>query len=235
MYYLSQDNPKYQGLAKLLASAKLEYSFEACDGIKVVDEITSDNELSFASLVKRLSKEVITIGACGSDKNIITGMLMQVFSGFKETSYLMENEGFLKEDSDYFALAMYDEDLLAYAPEYAIVSKPKNLGKYVSFAHNVKEAILCDEDYVEDVIVSDIDLPFFSYGFNEDADFSACNLEIDDEYARFDLNFKSNYVGSYVLPILDKQQLKDALAVIALATLYCFDSRKIEVLLAQYR
>ena len=235
MYYLSQDNPKYQGLAHLLDSAKIEFSFEKCDGIKVVDEISSDNEISFATVVRNLSKEIVCIGACGEEKNIITAMLMQVFSGFKETSYLMEKEGFLKEDSDYFALAMYDEDLLAYRPEYAIISKPKNLGKYVSFARNVKEAILCDEDYVEDVLVSDIDLPFFSYGFSEGADFSACNLEIDEEYARFDLNFKSNYVGSYVLPILDKRTLKDALSVIALATLYCFDSRKIELLLTQYR
>ena len=238
MYYLSENNPKYQGLAAALKSINLEYSFVDDSGIKVTDFCQSDNEISFANLVKQISKEIPTIGVCGNDKNIITAMLMQVFSNFKNVSYLMENEGFLKERSDYFCLAMHDEDILSYAPEYAIISSSgKMLARYINFSRNVKEAIICDINEVDNIILNDVDLPFFSYGIDEKADFSACNLNIDEDYdnCQFDLNFKSQYIASFTLPFTDKRLINASLSVIALATLNCFDARKIEISLSQYR
>ena len=238
MYYLSENNPKYQGLATLLKSVNLDYSFENNAGIEVADLCQSDNEISFANLVKQLSKEMPTIGVCGKDKNVITGMLMQVFSSFKNVSYLMENEGFLKENSDYFCLAMHDEDILAYMPEYAIISSSgKMLSRYINFSRNVKEAIICDIKEVDNIILNDVDIPFFSYGIDEKADFSACNLQIDEDYGncQFDLNFKSQYISSFTLPFTDKALINASLAVIALATFNCFDARKIEISLSQYR
>ena len=81
-----------------------------------------------------------------------------------------------------------------------------------------------------------IAVPSFSFGFDENSDdFVAVNVEEDDDMTTFDLYFKDNFIFHFNLPFIGRHLLIDALGVISLAVLHCFDPRNIEMALSHFK
>ena len=191
-----------------------------------------------------------SICVCGSHgKTTTTTMLKDVMSGFKNTAYLIgDGEGYLSKDSEVLCVEAceYRRHFLAYHPDYAIITnieidhvdyfkdRDDYRQAYEEFARNVKNGIFyCGDD--AECRKLHFDIPAFSYGFNEDNDFRIVNCESSNSASEFDLYFKDQYIFHYHLPLVGKHLLLDALGVIALATMMCFDHRLIEERFRHYQ
>ena len=198
-----------------------------------------------------LMKHYHSISVCGSHgKTTTTAMLAQVFSAFKNTGYLIgDGEGHLESDSEFLCVESceYRRHFLAYHPDYAIITnieidhvdyfkdEEDYLSAYQEFVDNVKEAVLF---YGEDKECRKLNIavPSFSFGFDENSDdFVAVNVEEDDDMTTFDLYFKDNFIFHFNLPFIGRHLLIDALGVISLAVLHCFDPRNIEMALSHFK
>lgn len=191
-----------------------------------------------------------SICVCGSHgKTTTTTMLANVMAGFKNTAYLIgDGEGYLKNDSEFLCVEAceYRRHFLAYHPDYAIITNIEidhvdyfkddedYFNAYQSFVKNVKKGVFYCGDDLECQRLQ-IDIPHFSFGFKQGNDFRAVNLETDEDGTSFDLLFKDNFLFHYNLPLLGQHLVLDALGVIALATMLCFDHRMIEMRFSHYQ
>lgn len=184
-----------------------------------------------------------SICICGSHgKTTTTTMMANVLSGFKNTGYLIgDGEGYLNKDSEFICVESceYQRHFLAYHPDYAIITNIEidhvdyfkddvdYLSAFQEFISNVKEGVFyCGDD--PECQKLQFDIPHFSFGFNEGNDFRIINLQSDESQSSFDLLFQDNFLFHYNLPLVGKHLLLDALGVIALSTMLCFDHRMIE-------
>lgn len=191
-----------------------------------------------------------SICVCGSHgKTTTTTMLSNMMGAFYNTAYLIgDGEGYINKDSDFLCVEAceYRRHFLAYHPDYAIITnieidhidyfkdEEDYFNAYQEFVLNVKKGIFyCGDD--EWCRKLKIDIPKFSYGFNEDNDFRIANLESDENQSSFDLLFHDNFIFHYNLPIVGKHLLLDALGVIAFGTMFCLDSRMIEERFRHYQ
>lgn len=198
-----------------------------------------------------LMKRYKSISVCGSHgKTTTTAMLAQVFSSFKDTGYLIgDGEGFLSNDSEFLCVESceYRRHFLAYHPDYAIITnieidhvdyfkdEEDYFSAYQQFVNNVKEGVLFfgEDQYCRRL---DFKVPAFSFGLDEENDdFVAVNIEEDEESTSFDLLFQGNYIFRFNLPFVGRHMLVDALGVISLAVLHCFDPRMIEIALSHFK
>lgn len=198
----------------------------------------------------KLMENYKTISVCGSHgKTTTTTMLAEMFSKFKNTGYLIgDGEGLLAKDSEYLCVESceFKRHFLAYHPNYAIITnieidhvdyfkdEEDYFSAYQEFVRNVKDAVLYYGDDLECRRLS-IDIPSFSFGFDEEYDdFLATDIEEDSDSTSFSLFFKGNFIYNFSLPFVGRHMLIDALGVICLGVIMCFDPRMIEQAFAHY-
>jgi UDP-N-acetylmuramate--alanine ligase len=78
-------------------------------------------------------------------------------------------------------------------------------------------SVLCIDDTVIRELLPKIERPYYTYGFSEDADFTACNIKREDGYTRFSCSYKGKKIGDFSIALLGKHNVSNALAVIAVA------------------
>lgn len=198
----------------------------------------------------KLMENYKTISICGSHgKTTTTTMMSQMFSSFKPTGYLIgDGQGFLTKESEYLCVESceYRRHFLAYHPEYAVITnieidhvdyfkdEADYLSAYQEFVGNVKEAVLYYGDDTECRKLK-FNTPSFSFGFDIDNDdFVATDIEETSSSTSFTLLFKGNYIFSFNLPFVGRHMLIDALGVISLGIIMCFDPRLIELSLSRF-
>ena len=198
----------------------------------------------------KLMDDYKTISICGSHgKTTTTTMMSQMFSSFKPTGYLIgDGQGYLTKDSEYLCVESceYRRHFLAYHPEYAVITnieidhvdyfkdEADYLSAYQEFVNNVKEAVLYYGDDAECRKLQ-FKTPSFSFGFDIDNDdFVATDIEETSSSTSFTLLFKGNYIFTFNLPFVGRHMLIDALGVISLGIIMCFDARLIELSLSRF-
>ena len=198
----------------------------------------------------KLMDDYKTISICGSHgKTTTTTMMSQMFSSFKPTGYLIgDGQGYLTKDSEYLCVESceYRRHFLAYHPEYAVITnieidhvdyfkdEADYLSAYQEFVNNVKEAVLYYGDDAECRKLQ-FKTPSFSFGFDIDNDdFVATDIEETCSSTSFTLLFKGNYIFTFNLPFVGRHMLIDALGVISLGIIMCFDPRLIELSLSRF-
>ncbi len=198
----------------------------------------------------KLMENYKSISVCGSHgKTTTTTMLSEMFAKFKSTGYLIgDGEGYLAKDSEYLCVESceFKRHFLAYHPNYAIITnieidhvdyfkdEEDYFSAYQEFVQNVKEAVLYYGDDMECRRLK-IDIPHFSFGFDaEYNDFVASDIVETSEQTSFSLFFKDNFIYNFTLPFVGRHMLIDALGVICLGVIMCFDPRIIEQAFAHY-
>ena len=191
-------------------------------------------------------KTVTVSGSHG--KTTTTTMLETVFSKFKKTGYLIgDGEGYIANDTEYLCVEAdeFRRHFLEYHPEYAIINnieidhvdyfKDENdyFDAYQEFVKNVKGAVFYNGD---DLWCRKLQFSTesFSYGFNDGNDFVISNLEENERGSNFDLVYKGTTLWHYSLPFVGEHLILDAVGVISLATVLCFDSSTVEQALSSY-
>lgn len=78
-------------------------------------------------------------------------------------------------------------------------------------------SVLCLDDNIIRELLPRVERPFYTYGFNEDADFTAHNVRMENGKTCFICNYKKEPVGEFELSQLGNHNVLNSLSVIAVA------------------
>jgi len=173
----------------------------------------------------------ISIAVTGAHgKTSTTGLLAHVMQGAEPTSYLIgDGTGKGVKDSKYFVFEAceYRRHFLSYHPDYAIMTNIDfDHPDYFQDIHDVFDAfqqmalqvkkgiIACgDDEYLQQIQAK---VPVLYYGFNEENDFQARNIEKRTNGTKFDVFVRNNFYGTFEIPSFGNHNILNSLAVIAL-------------------
>ncbi len=176
-------------------------------------------------------KKFISVAVTGSHgKTSTTGLLAHVLGAAKPTSYLIgDGSGKGKEDSEYFVFEAceYRRHFLSYEPSYAIMTnidfdhpdyfKDVNdvFDAFQSMALQVQKGIIAcgDDPYLQQVQAK---VPVMFYGLNDNNDFQAGNIQVNEKGTTFDVFVRNSYHETFSIPGFGTHHVLNALSVIAL-------------------
>ncbi len=171
---------------------------------------------------------IAVTGAHG--KTSTTGLLSHVLSGYEPTSFLIgDGTGKGVEDAANFVFEAceYRRHFLAYNPDYAIMTNidfdhpdyfhdiDDVVDAFQSMAKKVNKGIIAcgDDKYLQKIQAS---VPVVFYGFGENNDFEARNLEKTTEGTSFDVFVRNEYYERFTIPLFGDHTVLNSLAVISL-------------------
>ncbi len=96
-------------------------------------------------------------------------------------------------------------------------------------------SVLCTDDSIVREILPRVARPYYTYGFNLDADFTAHNVRMDNGRTCFTCNYKKSPVGDFVLSQLGNHNVVNSLSVIAVALELGLDYETIRSGLSNFR
>ncbi|MBA4537704.1 UDP-N-acetylmuramate--L-alanine ligase [Bacillus aquiflavi] len=172
-----------------------------------------------------------SIAVTGSHgKTSTTGLLAHVMKGAKPTSFLIgDGTGRGERDAKYFAFEAceYRRHFLSYFPDYVIMTNidfdhpdyfaniDDVFSAFQEMAWQVKKGIIaCGDD--EQLQKIQAKVPVIFYGFNEDNDFQARNIEKSEKGTVFDVFVRNTFYGTFLIPTFGSHNILNALGVIAL-------------------
>ena len=195
-------------------------------------------------------KNYKSIGIAGSHgKTTTTTLAKTILSSFKKTGYLIgDGEGYIDKDSEYICIEAdeFRRHFCSYFVNYAVITnieidhidyfkdEEDYFNAYQEFVDGVKECVIYNGD---DSWCNKLDfknIVHYSYGFKNSNDFVISNLNISENKSSFDLVFKGTPLYHFNLPIVQKHIISDAVSVIALGIVLCFDPKRIETSLSNY-
>ncbi|WP_102345250.1 UDP-N-acetylmuramate--L-alanine ligase [Bacillus sp. Marseille-P3661] len=178
-------------------------------------------------LIQKFTSIAVT-GAHG--KTSTTGLLAHVLQAAYPTSYLIgDGTGKGEENSKYFVFEAceYRRHFLKYHPDYAIMTNidfdhpdyfanvEDVFSAFQEMALQVKKGIIaCGDD--EQLQKIHANVPVLFYGFNEENDFQARNINKSPEGTSFDVFVRNTYYSAFHIPTYGDHNVLNALAVIAL-------------------
>ncbi|MFH1541127.1 MAG: UDP-N-acetylmuramate--L-alanine ligase [Elusimicrobiota bacterium] len=194
--------PRAEMLAELM---RLKYSIAiaGCHGKTTVTSMTS-----------------LILANTGFDPTVVIGGKFNNFgTGAKlgKGEYLIaeadESDGsFLKLSPTFAVVTNIDNDHLDH---YGILENIKNA--FVQFINKIPFygcAILCNDDENLKSIIPQITRKYYTYGFNDSADFKAENVETTNMGSKFDVSHHSKFLGNIELKTPGRHNVLNALASI---------------------
>lgn len=174
---------------------------------------------------------VAVTGAHG--KTSTTGLLSHVMNGDKKTSFLIgDGTGLGIPASEYFAFEAceYRRHFLSYHPDYAIMTnidfdhpdyfKDINdvFDAFQEMSRNVKKAIIAwgDDEHLRNIKA---DVPVYYYGFSQDDDVYAANVQFNENGTTFDVYINNTYYDTFLSPQYGDHNILNSLAVITISYL----------------
>ncbi|WP_078545038.1 UDP-N-acetylmuramate--L-alanine ligase [Litchfieldia alkalitelluris] len=172
-----------------------------------------------------------SVGVTGSHgKTSTTGLLAHVMQGAEPTSYLIgDGSGKGAENNKYFVFEAceYRRHFLSYYPDYAIMTNidfdhpdyftnvQDVFSAFQEMALQVKKGIIAcgDDEHLQSIHAN---VPVVFYGFNEDNDFQARNINKTTEGSTFDVFVRNTFYASFTIRGYGDHNVLNALAVIAL-------------------
>ncbi|GAA0455879.1 UDP-N-acetylmuramate--L-alanine ligase [Alkalibacillus silvisoli] len=188
-------------------------------------------------------KQYTSIAVTGAHgKTSTTGLLAHTLSENVPTSYLIgDGTGRGRSDSQYFAFEAceYRRHFLAYESDYCIMTNVdfdhpdyfKDINDvfdaFQEMAMKVKRGIIaCGDDEMLQQIQAKV--PVVYYGFSEENDFQAKNIQESEEGTTFDVFVRGTYFDTFQIPTYGNHSVLNALSVIALCDYEKFSSEDIK-------
>lgn len=186
--------------------------------------------IRYHQFIGSFSDQFTSIAVTGSHgKTSTTGLLAHVVSGLKETAYLIgDGTGKGVENAEYFVFEAceYRRHFLAYEPDYLIMTNidfdhPDYFANFndvfaafQEMAVQVKKAIIAygDDKHLQKIQAK---VPVVFYGFNEENDFQARNVQVSPEGTQFDVYIRSTFFDTFKIPTFGNHNILNALSVIA--------------------
>lgn len=196
--------------------------------------------------MKQFTSVAIT-GAHG--KTSTTGLLSHVMEGAKPTSYLIgDGTGKGTNDADYFVFEAceYRRHFLSYFPDYCIMTNidfdhpdyfaniDDVFAAFQELAVQVQKGIIaCGDD--EQLQKIQAKVPVLFYGFGEENDFQARNVETSANGTTFDVFIRNTMYDTFSIPTFGDHNVLNALAVITLCHYEELDSNIVKEQLMSFQ
>ncbi|MER0123540.1 UDP-N-acetylmuramate--L-alanine ligase [Streptococcus sp. ZJ93] len=183
-------------------------------------------------------RNFISFGVAGAHgKTSTTGLLAHVMRNITDTSYLIgDGTGRGSENAQYFVFESdeYERHFMPYHPEYSIITN-------IDFDHpdyftSLEDVFQAFDDYAKQVqkglfvYGEDEQLrritataPVYYYGFNEDNDFVAYDLQPSTTGSQFKVRHAGKELGQFQIPTFGRHNVLNATAVIANLFIAGFD------------
>ncbi|MGG0717373.1 UDP-N-acetylmuramate--L-alanine ligase [Robertmurraya massiliosenegalensis] len=172
-----------------------------------------------------------SVGITGAHgKTSTTGLLAHVMGGAKPTSYLIgDGTGKGNKEAEFFVFEAceYRRHFLSYFPDYCIMTNidfdhpdyfaniEDVFSAFQEMAVQVKKGIIaCGDD--EQLQKIQAKVPVLFYGFGEENDFQARNVETTSEGTTFDVFIRNTFYDTFSIPTFGDHNILNALSVIAL-------------------
>jgi len=190
--------------------------------------------IRYHEFLKTFMKNYRSIAVSGAHgKTSTTGLLSHVLGTATKTTFLIgDGTGKGQENSTHFVFEAceYRRHFLAYCPNYSIITNIDfDHPDYFSGIEDVKEAFLsfsnqtknkviaCGDDHV--VRQTNFEKEVLYYGFSDENDIIAKNIEVRTEGTSFDVYYKNNFVDTFTIPMYGNHQVLNALSVIGVCVL----------------
>ncbi|MCF6138306.1 UDP-N-acetylmuramate--L-alanine ligase [Pseudalkalibacillus berkeleyi] len=200
------------------------------------EEVAKANELGlpvyrYHHFLGEFIKKFTSVAVTGSHgKTSTTGLLAHVLGAAHPTSFLIgDGSGKGVEDSEYFVFEAceYRRHFLSYEPSYAIMTnidfdhpdyfKDVNdvFDAFQSMAMQVQKGIIAcgDDSYLQQIQAN---VPVLFYGLNENNDFQARNIKVNENGTTFDVFIRNSFHETFSIPGYGTHHVLNALSVIAL-------------------
>lgn len=182
-------------------------------------------------------------------KTSTTGLLAHVLRGARPTSYLIgDGTGKGDENAEFFVFEAceYRRHFLSYEPDYAIMTNidfdhpdyfanvEDVFGAFQEMAWQVKKGIIaCGDD--EELQKIQAKVPVMFYGFGEENDFQARNVEKSTAGTAFDVFVRNTFYERFFIPAYGDHNVLNALGVIALCHYEEIETDKVKEQLETFR
>ena len=204
----------------------------------------------YFELLGDLTKKHDTIAVCGCHgKTTTTSLLSHIFNNIIGCNYLIgDGTGYAKEGNQYFMVEAceYKRHFLYYYPKYTIMTNIdldhidyyKDIEEmkkaYTEFGNQTTELIIaCGDD--KHIRSLELETPIIYYGFNDNNDVIAKNIELNKEGSTFDVYYKNEFLGHFHLPLYGKHMILNTLSVITMAHIVKLDLNKVKDLIKTFK
>jgi len=181
-------------------------------------------------------------------KTSTTGLLSHVLKGIYPTSTLIgDGTGYGDPEAKYFTFEAceYRRHFLSYRPDYCIMTNidfdhpdyyrdiNDVVAAFQEMVHNVKKAIIaCGDD--QNLRKLQATIPIIYYGYHDNNEFQARNVQHSKVGTTFDVYIKGNYYDKFQIPGYGEHDVLNALGVIALCHTEGVDLQKAKSLLLSF-
>ena len=182
-------------------------------------------------------------------KTTTSTMISQILDQVYGVNYFIgDGTGHASRDNKIFVIESdeFNRHFLVYHPAYTVITNIelehteiyKDIEDirqtFEKFANKTKKTIVAFGDN-ENVRMLKLKPKTIYYGFNEDNDVYAKNVELTNEGSEFDLVVNKKTVGHFKLPLFGKHMVLNAMAAITICHLEGVSYEKIEELLANFK
>ncbi len=196
--------------------------------------------IRYQDLIGSLTKEYETISVSGTHGKTTTSlMISSILDKTIGCNYFVgDGRGHGDKKNDLFVLESceYNRHFLEYYPKTLIITNIdlehtecyKDINEIIEtfniLADRATNLVLCGDDSNVLKIKSN-DNQVYYYGFNDNNDLVAKNLELTSEYSAFDVYYKNEFYGHFKLPLFGRHMILDSLAAIMVSILYKIDKK----------
>ncbi|MBQ3142202.1 MAG: UDP-N-acetylmuramate--L-alanine ligase [Bacilli bacterium] len=238
------ENNIHEGLEIVKGNAFTEENPEVKKSIELGLKVNTYQEM-----VGKLTREFKTISVAGCHgKTTTTAMLSHILDNIKGANYLIgDGTGHANKDNEYFVLEAceYKRHFLEYRQKYGIITNIELdhvdyfkdiedvLLAYKSFCENVSDTVVAcgDDEYNRKLNINNI----LYYGLDESNDIVAKNIKYNSTGTTFDVYFKGEFLGTFVIRLCGKHMLLNALAVITICYLEKIDLNQVKQHLLSFK
>jgi len=189
--------------------------------------------LQYNEMLGELTKMFKTICVSGCHgKTTTSSMLSHVMNGIIGCNYLIgDSTGHASSNNEYFVIEAceYRRHFLSYDPTYTIVTNIeldhvdyyKDIedmkDAYLSLINNTKEkSVLCgDDEHIRDLNIENA----LYYGFNDNNDIIAKNIEVIEGCTHFDVYINNEFYNNFKIKLVGNHMVLNTLAVIGITYL----------------
>lgn len=206
--------------------------------------------IKYQDLIGSLTKKYETISISGTHGKTTTSlMISSVLEKVYGVNYFVgDGRGHGDKKNNLFVLESceYNKHFLSYYPNLLVITNIdlehtecyKDIDDII-YNFNIlanqtsNNLVLCGDDLNVRKIKSDRNI--YYYGFNENNDLIAKNLNLTSECSSFDVYFKGKYYDHYDLKLFGKHMILDSLACILVSILYKVDKNIIKNVLNNFQ
>lgn len=204
---------------------------------------------TYQSFLAKLLNDYQSISVVGTHgKTTTTGMLTHILEPLKRGFLIGDGTGGIIKDASYFVAECceFEDRFLAYTPDYAVILNIeldhvdyfKTLERYCQsfqkFANQVKKVVALNGDD-QNIRNLNIENKKIYFGLHEDNDVLAKNIVENETTTQFDVYYKNEYYDTYIIPLVGRHMLYDALGCITILIAMQIDKNLIRERIATFK